>query len=57
MIISLLIGLIVAGLIYYLVTLIPLPEPFPVIIKIVVILALILWVLQAFGVFGGTKLF
>lgn len=45
MIISIVTVLIVAGLIYWLVTLLPLPEPFPTVIRVVVIIALILWLL------------
>lgn len=46
--ISILIALIVVGLIYWLVTLLPLPAPFPLVIKVVVILILIVWLLQTF---------
>jgi len=56
MITSLIITLIVAGLVYWLITLLPLPSPFPEIIKVIVILVLIVWILQLFGVLGGKLL-
>lgn len=43
MLISIIVTLIVFGLLYYLVTLIPLPSPFPEIIRVVVIIVLVLW--------------
>lgn len=46
MITSIITTLIVAGLIYYLITLIPLPDPFPAIIRIVVIIGVVLYLLQ-----------
>lgn len=49
--ISLITTLVIAGLIYYLVTLLPLPSPFPEIIRIVVIVWLIVYLLQAFNIF------
>jgi hypothetical protein len=52
--ISLIIALIVLGLLYYVVTLLPLPAPFPRIIQILFVLILILWILQvAVHPFGG----
>jgi hypothetical protein len=47
--IEILIVLIVCGLLYYLVTLLPLPAPFPMIIRVVVILILIIWLLGFLG--------
>ena len=46
---TLIVLLIVMGLLYWLVTLLPLPEPFPVIIKVVVILLVIYVLLSTFG--------
>lgn len=51
--ISLIIFLIILGLGYWLVTLIPLPDPFPVIIRVVFIILAILAVAQAFGFYTG----
>jgi hypothetical protein len=56
MLISLIIGIVVIALIYWLVTLIPLPEPAPAVLKVVFIVVLILYVLQAFGFLGGKLL-
>jgi hypothetical protein len=47
---SIIVTLIVAGLIYWLISLIPLPPPFPEIIRVVVILAVVLYLLSI--VFG-----
>ena len=51
--ISIVVLLVVCGLVYYLITLLPLPAPFPLIIKVVVIIALILVLLDYTGVLGG----
>ncbi len=40
--------LIVCGLLYWIVTLIPLPPPFPRVIQVVVIVGLVLWLLSLF---------
>lgn len=48
--ITLVVSLVVIGLLYYLVTLLPLPSPFPAVIRVIFILILIYVVLQAFGV-------
>lgn len=40
--------LVVAGLIYWILTLIPLPPPFPRIIQVVVIVGVVLWLLSVF---------
>lgn len=47
--ISLLATLVVLGLVFYLVTLIPMAEPFPTIIRVVAILIVVVLVLQALG--------
>lgn len=54
MIISLIVGIVVISLAYWLLTLIPLPPPAPVILKVIFIVVLVLYVLQAFGLWGGT---
>ncbi len=50
--VSLLIVLIVAGLIWYIISLIPLPPPFKVIAQVVCGLILLLWLLNILGLFG-----
>lgn len=54
--ISLIIALVILGLIYWAVSLIPLPEPFPAIIRVVFILIAVIYLLQAFGVTGLPRL-
>lgn len=53
MIISLIVFVVVLGLIYWLVSLIPLPDPFPTIVKVLFILIAVLYILQMFGVFNS----
>lgn len=38
--------LVVGGLIYWMITLLPLPEPFPTVIRVVVIIAIVLFLLR-----------
>lgn len=45
--------LIVCGLLYWILTLIPLPAPFPQIIKVVVIVGVVLWLLSVFLPYAG----
>jgi hypothetical protein len=45
--------LVVAGLLYWIVTLIPLPPPFPQIIRVVVIVAVVLYLLSVLLPFAG----
>ena len=52
--IGLLVFLIIVGLIYWLITMIPLPPPFPMIIRIVMILIAIIWLASQLGAFGST---
>ena len=52
-IITLIVWLIIIGLLYWLVSLIPLPAPFPVIIQVLFTLLAVLAVLSAFGIIGG----
>ena len=52
MLISLLITVIVLGLLYYCVTLLPLPEPFKKIATVIFILIAIVWLLGYTGVWG-----
>jgi hypothetical protein len=51
--IGLLVALIIVGLIFYLITLLPLPPPFPLIIRVVLILICILWLASQLGAFGS----
>lgn len=51
--IGILVALCVLGLVYYLVTLLPLPAPFKTIAQVVVILICIIWLLSNFGLLGG----
>jgi hypothetical protein len=52
MLISLLVTVIVIGLLYYCVTLLPLPEPFKRIAVVIFILIAIIWLLGFVGVWG-----
>lgn len=52
--ISLIVILVVLALVYYCLTLLPIPEPFGVIIKVVFVLVAILEILSAFGIFHGS---
>ena len=51
--ISLLVTVIVLGLIFYCVQLIPMPAPFPLVVRILFILVLIFILLNAFGLASG----
>ena len=51
--ITLILWLVVVGLIYWLVSLIPLPPPFPAVIQVCFILLAVLAALSAFGIIGG----
>jgi uncharacterized membrane protein len=51
--INLIIVLAVCGLVLYLIeTFIPMAAPFKVVIRVVVILVLVIWLLQVFGITG-----
>jgi hypothetical protein len=53
-IISVLVVLVILGLALYLVeTYIPMSPPIKVVLRVVVILLLVLWLLQAFGIWRG----
>lgn len=45
---SIIIALVIVGLIYWIITLIPLPPPFPKIIQVVLVVGLVLWLLSVF---------
>jgi hypothetical protein len=51
--ISIIIALIVIGLLLYLVDIIPMDRTIKQIIRIIVIIAVIIWLLQAFGLIGS----
>jgi len=51
--ISLLVTIVLIGLVYWIISLIPLPEPFPTIVKVLFIIIAVLAVLQAFGIYTG----
>ena len=53
MLISLIVEIVVVALVYWLVSLLPLPEPAPLILKVIFIIILILIVLSAFGILGS----
>lgn len=48
--------MIVLGIVFYFIGLIPMAEPFPVVIKVVAIIIALLLVLQFFGVHTGFNL-
>ena len=52
-IITLIVYLVILGLIYMLVNLLPLPDPFGSIVRVLFILLAVLVVLSAFGIIGG----
>ena len=52
-IISIIISLVVVGLVLYLVDIIPMDRTIKQIIRVIVIIAVIVWLLQAFGVIGS----
>lgn len=51
--ISIIVAIIILGLIYWAVSLIPLPDPFPTIIKVLFIIVAVLYLLQIFGISTG----
>lgn len=53
LLIQLVVFLVIGGLIYYLVTLLPLPEPIKTIVMVLMVLILIIFLLNAMGTFGG----
>ncbi len=54
--ISLLVAIVIVGFVVWLITLIPMPEPFHKVIIGVVVLFLVLFVLQSLGVLTGMNL-
>lgn len=50
MLITLVITLVVLALVYWLVSLLPLPDPFGLIVKVLFVLIAVLYILNAYGV-------
>ena len=50
---TLIVYLIVLGLIYWLISFLPLPDPFASIIRVLFVILAVLAVLSAFGIIGG----
>ena len=46
---SLIVYVVILGLLYYVITLLPLPDPFPLVVKILFVVLLILILLNAVG--------
>jgi hypothetical protein len=53
MLISLLVAVVVIGLIWYLLTLLPIPDPFRTIVNVILILIVIIWLLGFAGMLPG----
>jgi len=51
--ITLIIFLIVVGCLIWIVRVLPLPAPFPMILQVLIILVALLWLLNGLGVLGG----
>jgi hypothetical protein len=51
--ISIIVALVVVGLVLYLIDIIPMDRTIKQIIRLIVIIAVIIWLLQAFGVIGS----
>lgn len=49
MLIPIIATLVIAGIIYWFIQMLPLPEPFPMLIKIVVVITVILYLLRFLG--------
>lgn len=55
-IVGLLVTLVVLGLIFYCIQLIPMAEPFPAVIRVIAIIVAVLLVLQSFGLIPASGL-
>lgn len=53
MLISLLVAVIVIGLIFWLLTMLPIPQPFLNIVKVILVVICIIWLLSFTGFLGG----
>jgi hypothetical protein len=53
MLIELLVAVIVMGLLYWLVTLLPIPQPFKNIAIVIIVVICIIWLLSFTGLLGG----
>lgn len=56
-VVGLIITLVVLGLIFYCIELIPMAAPFPTIIRVLAVIIALLIVLQFFGLIGGTAVY
>lgn len=54
--ITILIFCLIASLVWYLVNLLPLPAPFGMIVRVVLILIAIIWLVERLGFLGGRAL-
>jgi hypothetical protein len=54
--ISIIVVLVVLGLVYWLITLLPIPEPFRTIIFVVIVIAMIFWLLSIVGMTPSLRL-
>ena len=46
---SLIVSVVVLGLLYWVLTLLPLPDPFPIVLKVLFVILLVLLLLNSFG--------
>lgn len=53
--VTLLIALVIASIVYWIVSMIPLPQPFKNIVLAVLGLIFLLWLLSYFGIFGDSS--
>lgn len=53
MLITLLVGLIVIGLLYWVIGMIPLPPPVRTVAYVILVIIAIVWLLRLLGVWGG----
>jgi hypothetical protein len=57
MLITLLVAVIVAGLIYWLLTMLPIPDPFKKIVLVIFIIICVIWLLSFSGLLGSGPYF
>lgn len=56
-VVGLIVTLVVLGLIFYCIELIPMAAPFPTIVRVVAVIIALLLILQFFGIVGGPVIF
>lgn len=54
--VNLIVEILVLGLVYWLVSLLPIPAPFNMIVKVVFVIIAILLILSAFGIYNGISI-